>query len=186
MTVKTFAEKTSARLATLMTGNGYDAGKVGDLTRSIKARGAALDVDMHSAAVAALTLSVDHRDANAMKLLLNAMPKGSRRATLAAWAAAFGNLLVSLDKDKNYLVKMQPEADCIAVDLVKAQSTPFWTAPEKVEHGAFNDAAACLQLLAFIKRAKGKNADLSPAMVELVTNLNVAVIAAAPAAAVQA
>ena len=179
--IVSFDDKVSAKLATLRTGNGYDAGKVAKLASSIEGRGKLLDIDMHSAAVAALALSDAHRDANAMKLLLNAMPRNSRRETLVQWVEAFSNIIVTRAADKSFQCKMQPEEDCIPVDLVKAQATPFWTEPEKVTAGAFNDAMACKLLEAFIKKAKGKTAELSPAMTELVTVLSVELTKAKPA-----
>ncbi len=178
--VISFNDAVTAKLSGLMTGNAYDAGKVNKLSKSIEGRGKTLDIDIHSAAVAALALSDMHRDANSMKLLLNAMPKGSRRETLAAWVAAFGNIIVSKDKDKLFQCKMLPVEDCLPVDLAKAKATPFWDAKEKVDAGAFNDLAACKMLESFLKRAKGKTSDLSPAMQELVTKLSVEVTALSP------
>lgn len=185
MTV-TFNDKITARLATLVTGNGYDMGKVNALSKSIKGRGASLDVDMHTAAVAALALSDAHRDANSMSLLLNAMPMGSRRETLAVWAATFGNIIVTKNKAKAFVCKMQKVEDCLPVDLVKAKATPFWSPAEKVDVGAFSDADACKQLAAFVKRARSDKADLSPTMLELVTKLNVMLVKATPAEVVPA
>lgn len=170
-----FTARVTAKLAGLTVGNAICGTLTGKLIANIQTRGATMDVDMHSAAVAALTLSSLHRDANAAALLLNAMPKGSRAATLALWFETFGNIVVTApSKDKpTYRCKMKLEKDCVPVDLDKAQATPFWTKQETVS-GAFDDAAFSKALASLIKRAESDKASLSPATAKALATLKVA------------
>jgi hypothetical protein len=160
---KDFNASVTAALNGLTVGNAICATATNKLIGSIRTRGAKLDIDMHTAAIAALTLSSLHRDANSAALLLNAMPKGSRAETLSKWFQDFGNIIVTKDaKTKAFKCKMKAQDDCAPVDLARAQATPFWTKPEQVT-GSFNDLLFANAVAALIKRAKGDNAELSDA-----------------------
>jgi hypothetical protein len=132
---------------------------------SIKGRGAALDIDIHATAVAAIYTSMDHKDANTACLLLNAMPKGSRAKTLALWFMHYSNIVVTA-KDGVFSAKMMKEdhADYKASpDVVAALAKPFWSVEEKVDAAAFDTQAFAKAVAALIKRAGNDNANLDSA-----------------------
>lgn len=148
------------KLATLRDGNAISISAIIKLAKSIGTRGKAMDIDMHTCALAALESSDTHGDANSMALLLNSMPKGSRALTLAQWAEFYGNVRVSKDKQGKFTCKMVKAEDRQVVDFKAAALNPFWIKAETVT-GAFNDAALLKAVDALIKRAEKDTAELS-------------------------
>lgn len=164
---KAFDTAVAAKLATLRVGNAIDAGKTAKLTRSIATRGKAMDIDMHSCALAALELSDNHRDANAMKLLLNSMPRNSRATSLAAWAEHFGNVNVSKAKDGSYQVTMRKVEDCQPVDFKAATAKPFFDKPESAPQPFDLSAAVAALLKRAEKHVDAMSAEQKKALADL-------------------
>lgn len=65
---------------------------------SIQSRGAKLDKDVHVTGVSILAHIEQHREVSLMVKLFNALPKGSRRNALVAWAIQYGQVAVNMDK----------------------------------------------------------------------------------------
>lgn len=160
MSKVSFTDAVATKLATLREGNAISIGLITKLAKSIAARGKAMDIDMHTCALAALEASDTHGDANSMALLLNSMPKGSRALTLAQWAEFYGNVRVSKDKQGKFKCNMVKAEDRQVVDFKAAAANPFWVKAEVVT-GVFNDAALLKAVDALIKRAEKDNAELS-------------------------
>lgn len=179
--VVSFNDKVATLRATLNVDGKVNAGKVNALSAVIKTAGALADVRMHTAAIAALELSDLHGDANSAAVLLNAMPNGSRRETLATWFEKFGNIKVSKHaKSKAYQAKLVPAEERKVVDMAKAIATPFWSAKEKVEPTAFDDMQALVMLQKFLAKAKGDKAALSPQVSSLVATIGAGFTKVAP------
>lgn len=101
------------------------AAEVNKLIVSIKGRGAKLDTDIHSAAMACLFHADKHGDITLMNRLLLAMPKSGRRNALASWALAFGKFLLNDD------AKARAESPLVfnregSTDMKGAAEKPFW------------------------------------------------------------
>jgi hypothetical protein len=92
---------------------------------SIKNRGAKLDHDIHSAAMACLNHADKHGDTTLMVRLLMALPKSTRRNALGQWAVAFGKFMQNPD---NKALAATPLVFDKAgkTDLAAAQAKPFW------------------------------------------------------------
>jgi hypothetical protein len=92
---------------------------------SIAARGAKLDNDIHSGAMACLYHADKHGDITLMNRLLMAMPKSTRRNALAQWAVAFGKFKPNEDKST---LETAPLAfdKAKSTDIPAAQAKPFW------------------------------------------------------------
>lgn len=66
---------------------------------SIGRRGALLDKEIQTTGVAVLAHIEEFREPSLFKKLYDAMPVGSRRNALVAWAIGFGQIAVNLDKE---------------------------------------------------------------------------------------
>jgi hypothetical protein len=101
------------------------AADVDKLITSIKGRGAKLDTDVHSAAMACLYHADKHGDITLMARLVLALPKSARRNALGQWAIAFGKFAANEDaKTKEaapFVFKKGAETKFEA-----AQAKPFW------------------------------------------------------------
>lgn len=145
----------SAKLETLIEGNGYSAGKVGALSKSLAKRGKAYDADIHAAAVAAIYISMPLADGGTLngepaRQLIASIGKSSRAMTLKDWFAAFSNIRLTL-KDGAWTVKMLgPDKEGYKpAQPVKAFDKPFWSVEEQTRGAqAFDFAGAMARLLA--------------------------------------
>lgn len=109
-------------------------------TKFVAGNKAKMDAAMHIAAYGAILLSLPadnggNLNATPAAQLLNALPRGSRAKTLAAWFAAFSNIAPTYDKAAGmWTAKMigpksshyKPEVDSEA-----AFRKPFWAVEEK-------------------------------------------------------
>jgi hypothetical protein len=101
---------------------------------SIKGRGAKLDTDIHSAAVACLFHCEAHGDNTLVNRLLLAMPKSVRRNALAQWFVAFGKLSkwpTDTAEQKRVAAEKEPTQPLMydkakTTRLDDAKATPFW------------------------------------------------------------
>ena len=92
---------------------------------SIKNRGAKLDHDIHSAAMACLNHADKHGDTTLMVRLLMALPKSTRRNALGQWAVAFGKFMQNPDAKALATIPLVYDKTA-KTDLAAAQSKPFW------------------------------------------------------------
>jgi hypothetical protein len=92
---------------------------------SIQARGAKLDNDIHSGAMACLFHADKHGDITLMNRLLMAMPKSTRRNALAQWAVAFGKFQPNEDKSTAESAPLA-FAKSKTTDITAALAKPFW------------------------------------------------------------
>lgn len=67
--------------------------------KSIENRGAKLDGDIQLTGLSVLAHIDQHKECSLFTKLFNALPKGSRRNALVAWALAHGKIVVNMDKD---------------------------------------------------------------------------------------
>lgn len=92
---------------------------------SIKGRGAKLDNDIHSTAMACMFHADTHGDVTLMCRLLLALPKSTRRNALAQWAVKFGKF--TPNEDVNTMKERPLDFDKSAkTDFDGAQAMPFW------------------------------------------------------------
>lgn len=101
------------------------AALVGKHILSIQARGAKLDNDIHSGAMACLYHADKHGDITLMNRLLMAMPKSTRRNALAQWAVAFGKFQPNEDKSTLETAPLAFRKDG-KTDIDAALAKPFW------------------------------------------------------------
>ncbi len=66
--------------------------------KSITNRGESLDKDIQYTGLSVLAHIAEHKEVSLFVKLYNALPKGSRTNALVAWALAFGQVAVNLDK----------------------------------------------------------------------------------------
>ncbi len=92
---------------------------------SIKNRGAKLDHDIHSAAMACLNHADKHGDTTLMVRLLMALPKSTRRNALGQWAIAFGKFMQNPDAKAVGTTPLVYDK-AANTDLAGAQMKPFW------------------------------------------------------------
>lgn len=104
------------------------AADVAKAIESIKNRGARLDADIHAAACAALAHIEKSGDYTLINRLLLAMPKSSRRNSLAVWACAFATLVKNEGGDKSKPVETFPliKGGDKVMDVAGAVAKPFW------------------------------------------------------------
>lgn len=119
---------------------------------SIGRRGALLDKDIQTTALAVLTHIAEFREVSLFKKLYDAMPKGSRRNALVAWAIGYGQVAVNQDKltkvAQPFLFNKDKEPDLEAA----AGKAWFDFKKEKAPAEAFNFEP---ELEAFQKKIKG-------------------------------
>lgn len=137
---------------------------------SIGRRGALLDKDIQTTALAVLAHIEDHREVSLFKKLFDAMPKGSRRNALVAWAIGYGQVAVNMDKATKlaqpFLFVKDKTAD------LKGASEKAWFdfKKEKEPAEAFNFGT---ELEAFQKKVKawvkaGKISEQDPAVAAII------------------
>lgn len=184
---KDFAALVNAKLATLRDGNVVSNDKHKALTRSIAGRSATLDVDIHSAAVAALHIMIQHGDASGVERCMMAVGKAVRAKTLAGWFERYSNAVLTFHKkDERWAAKLRPVDDRMDHDALedvasKALTDPFWTKPEKGERNFFDDTAMLKAVQAIIEKAGKETAQLSPEAQARILDLKVVVAKLAPA-----
>lgn len=137
---------------------------------SIGRRGALLDKDIQTTALAVLAHIEDHREVSLFKKLFDAMPKGSRRNALVAWAIGYGQVAVNQDKltkvAQPFLFDKNKEPDLEAA----AGKAWFDFKKEKAPAEAFNFGT---ELEAFQKKVKawvkaGKISEQDPAVAAII------------------
>lgn len=114
------------KLATAVATAILSAADTGKLIVSIKGRGAKLDKDIHQAALSAIDNHAKSGDTSLVNRLLLAMPKSGRANALMAWMLAMDPKLA---KNPAKLADAPLVHDKLAegaVDLAKADATPFW------------------------------------------------------------
>ena len=121
---------------------------------SIKSRGAKLDADIQACALSILAHIDKHGDITKFTALYDAMPKGSRRNALVAWACEFGKIAVNLEPEtkklKPFLFKRDAETD-----LAGAADKPWFKfKPEKPVSEEFDFAGSLQRLLQKAQKAK--------------------------------
>lgn len=137
---------------------------------SIGRRGALLDKEIQTTGLAVLAHIEDHREVSLFKKLFDAMPKGSRRNALVAWAVGYGQVAVNMDKATKaaqpFLFNKEKKAD------LKAASEKAWFdfKKEKEPAEAFNFGT---ELEAFQKKVKawvkaGKISEQDPAVAAII------------------
>lgn len=137
---------------------------------SIGRRGALLDKDIQATGLAVLAHIEDHREVSLFKKLFDAMPKGSRRNALVAWAVGYGQVAVNMDKATKaaqpFLFNKEKKAD------LKAASEKAWFdfKKEKEPAEAFSFET---ELEAFQKKVKawvkaGKISEQDPAVAAII------------------
>lgn len=137
---------------------------------SIGRRGALLDKEIQTTGLAVLAHIEDHREVSLFKKLFDAMPKGSRRNALVAWAVGYGQVAVNMDKATKaaqpFLFNKEKKAD------LKAASEKAWFdfKKEKEPAEAFNFET---ELEAFQKKVKawvkaGKISEQDPAVAAII------------------
>ena len=77
-----------------------DAGKLNAAIKSIRERGAKLDVDIHVAACSVMQHVCVHRNSTLITNLNNAMPKSSRRKALIDWFEKFTPMAINYASGK--------------------------------------------------------------------------------------
>lgn len=92
---------------------------------SIKSRGAKLDNDIHSAALACLFHADKHGDITLMNKLLLALPNSARRNALAQWAVHFGKFMPNEDKKSMETAPLAFDK-ASSTDIEGATAKPFW------------------------------------------------------------
>lgn len=137
---------------------------------SIGRRGALLDKEIQTTGLAVLAHIEDHREVSLFKKLFDAMPKGSRRNALVAWAIGYGQVAVNMDKATKvaqpFLFVKDKTAD------LKGASEKAWFdfKKEKEPAEAFNFGT---ELEAFQKKVKawvkaGKISEQDPAVAAII------------------
>jgi hypothetical protein len=120
------------------------------LIMAIQAAGKVLDQDIQLAGMSVINHAEEHGDITLACALYLAMPKGARKAALAAWLMTFGKLSANTGLTK----KEQPFVfdRSKTTDLNGAQQAPWFTFKlDKEPHAVFNLSESIAQL---IKRAE--------------------------------
>jgi hypothetical protein len=131
-----------------------DTSKLNSLVKSIKERGAKLDLDIHTAACSVIAHLAQHRDKTMVTRLWAAMPKSTRRKALCDWFEKLAPIKVSYDTGSVELPKADDEtwmefAAEIETVTDDACATPFWDL--KPEKGA-KDAVSLEAVLKYVTR----------------------------------
>ncbi len=130
-----------------------DKAGIEKLIKSIKSRGAMLDKDIQLTGESVLAHIAQHKEVSLFKQLYDALPKGSRSNALVAWALAFGQIEVNLDKETK---KAQPFlfAKGKVTDLTGAGEKPWFDFKKpKDPADEFNPALAFVKFMEKINKA---------------------------------
>lgn len=161
MAKKTFEQRVSAVLNGLRDNGTYSVAKVIKLGGSIGTRAANLDVDMHSAGVAALGCAMDHNDTTAAVKIINSLGRHTRAKAFATWCEKYSDITLNLNKKtglwtgKLLAKEDRRDAQKLAELLAEALADPFWSPPEKSSRD-FSLALALAHLLKRAETAKAK------------------------------
>lgn len=123
----------------------------------IQSAGAKFDARVQDCALACLEHMDQHGDHTLLVKLYQALPKGSRRGSMAAWIMAFSKLVANTDKatkaEKPFLVDKKKQNK-----LVDAALTMWHAAgkPEQEPDQVFDINKAVQAILAKAKKAKDK------------------------------
>ena len=139
----------------------------------IKAAGAKFDKRVQDCAVACLDHMEQHGDYTLLVNLYHALPKGSRRGSMAAWIMRYSKLTANTDKatknEKPFLLDKTK-----ANDLVGA-AAEMWHAtgkPEQTPDTILDLQKAVLGLLAQVKKAKDSGRKIKGLDDETITALS--------------
>src|SRR5512139_37124 len=125
--------------------------------KSLFARGAKLDRDIHVVGVSVLSHASEHGDTTLADKLVLSMPKGSRKLALVEWMLAYGQI-AKLDKvaDKDAIAagRLFKLDRTRKLDLEGAAATP-WTdfKPEAAVLDAFDVQAAVASVMGRLTKA---------------------------------
>lgn len=133
---------------------------------SIKRRGATMDKDIHSCAVACLIHARDHGDVTLLSKLVAAMPRSGRREALIFWARYYGILRFEKKSEAFKIDKKRKEAG-EGFDVEGATKTPFYDLTPEKNPAPFDLDRTISSFAKRLKKAKaeGKLGDVSPATV---------------------
>lgn len=120
------ATKTPSVAEPLKLSIAIDASKalVEKLILGIKARGAKLDIDIHSAGCASLNHAAMHNDPTLLNRLVLALPKATRRNALVAWALKHGNVALNDGANRDEFPLVFAKDKTANIDAALAE--PFW------------------------------------------------------------
>lgn len=123
--------------------------------QSIKISGKALDAAVQDVGLSVLQHVEANREVSLAIKLLNALPKGTRKAALVAWFTNYGMISVNTDKASSKERPFVFNAEG-RTDLEEAAAKPwFKAAPEKPVHEMFDFQA---KLAALLKQAAAMQA----------------------------
>jgi hypothetical protein len=154
--------------------------------KSLHARGAKLDRDIHVVGVSVLSHASEHGDTTLADKLVNSLPKGSRKLALVEWMLAFGQV-AKLDKanDKDAIAagRLFKLDRTRTLNLEEAAATS-WTEfkPEAAPLDAFDAQAAVQSVLARLTKAGEKGLPVTH-RAEALKQAQALVLALTPAAA---
>lgn len=115
-----------------------DKTQIVEAIRSIEGRGKKLDNDIQLTGLSVLAHIAKHGEVSLFIKLFNAMPQGSRRNALVAWAVDLGQVSVNMDKDtkKEFPFLFNKEG---TTNLEGAEKYPWYSyKPEAAPSEAFN------------------------------------------------
>lgn len=121
---------------------------------SISRRGARLDNDIWQCAYSSLAHAREFSNFSLFQQLLNAMPQGSRVATLISWAKNFSPASVNKTPQGTWKVTGSKQSDRTEWDLEGMVETPWWSFKPPTEQAVFG-LEALSKMLA--KVAEGKD-----------------------------
>lgn len=127
--------------------------KLGEAIKSIKARGAKLDHDIHVAALSAVKVASKTEgtgNIHYVNALYAAMPKGARHVALTAWFCEFGGLMANEGQNKD-TTPFVVDANKL-LDIAGGQAMPWYTMKQSPKPDEVLDVLKLA--MAALKRAK--------------------------------
>lgn len=119
----------------------------------IATSGAALDEQIHTAAVSCLYHAKNHGDVTLASRLVDAMPKSTRRLALIHWFNKYGPLV--FDKPTNAF-KLARGKEPRPYEIEKAEETPFWDLTTEKNPAKFSVESLLKSVATRFKKAKEK------------------------------
>lgn len=139
---------------------------------SIKSAGAKFDKRVQDCAVACLDHMEQHGDYTLLVNLYHALPKASRRASMAAWILRYSKLTANTDKatkkEKPFLLDKTKANDMVGAAAEMWHSTGK---PEQTPDTILDLQKAVLSLLARVKKAKASGRGIKGLDDETITAL---------------
>lgn len=127
--------------------------EVSKIIQGIKKSGAKLDKAIQTASVQAIGYSIIHRDIRMANELYNALPNGSRRASLVAYLEKHGNF-VYMTTEKQFQFFENPDVDGFD-DVIEKEllSTPWHEAKKEVVKSSYDVDASFARFLKQVQKA---------------------------------